>query len=293
MSHAVDSADGHRLLKSEGPWPFTTRRVIRRPDGSHHVWLSRAHRKRLPPGAASAKLAEVASWLWNPGQLNWWIGVIFALGATLFASACVLSLAPALASGLGLSAIEVNAVFFTGSIPFTTAAYLQLYQAANAAAVDFAAAPSPGRRHILGWRPRDIGWLSCALQFPGTVLFNFNTFDALIPGLDWLQQELEIWLPNILGSVLFLASGYLAFVETCHRHLAWKPRELSWWVTFVNLLGCLGFMVAAVFSVVLPGPASEAMITLSLVFTLQGAVCFLVGSLLMLPETVGNHPTDS
>jgi hypothetical protein len=197
----------------------------------------------------------------------------------------VLSLLPSLPAGLGLSPPQVNGVFFAGSVPFTTAAYLQLFQAANAPAPDAPAAQLPGRRRLFGWRPADIGWLSCALQFPGTVLFNFNTFDALAPGLDWAQQDLEIWLPNILGSILFLASGYLAFVETCHRHLAWRPRELSWWVTFINFLGCLGFMVAALFAVVLPGDTGQVRVTLSLTFTLQGAICFFCGSLLMLPES--------
>ena len=31
-----------------------------------------------------------------------------------------------------LDAAQINAIFFAGSIPFTTAGYLQLYQAANA-----------------------------------------------------------------------------------------------------------------------------------------------------------------
>lgn len=44
-------------------------------------------------------------------------------------------------------------------------------------------------------------------------------------------------------------------------------------------------MVSALFSIFLPGPPDEAMVTLAVAFTLQGAICFLVGSLLMLPET--------
>jgi hypothetical protein len=40
-------------------------------------------------------------------------------------------------------------------------------------------------------------------------LFNVNTFDAMLPGLDWLQQDLAIWVPDFNGSVLFLVSGYL------------------------------------------------------------------------------------
>ena len=141
---------------------------------------------------------------------------------------------------------------------------------------------------LLGWQPHNIGWLSCALQFVGTILFNFNTFDAMIPSLTWFQQDLVVWAPNIIGSILFLASGYLAFIESCHAHWAWKPKSISWWVVFTNLLGCVGFMISALFAIVLPGPSNIEAVTLAVLFTLFGAVGFLVGSLLMLPEAISS-----
>ena len=216
--------------------------------------------------------------------MNWWIGTVFALGAFLFALGSIFSLNPEIARWLDLTTTQVGAVFFAGSIPFTTAAYLQLYQSANAPSFDQRNTGAPGRTKIFGWKPRDIGWLSCALQFPGTVLFNINTFDALLPGLNWWQQDIAVWTPNIIGSILFLASGYLAFVETCHAHLAWRPHELSWWVTLLNLLGCIGFMIAAIFAVVPKEEVSPMFSILSIAFTLQGALCFFLGSVLMLPE---------
>lgn len=264
---------------------FVTRRVYRRSDQARYIWESRAHRKQLVRGVALAHYKAVHDWFWAPKRMNWRIATLFALGAMLFMLGSVLCLTPALADLLGLTSRQVNAVFFAGSIPFTTAAYLQLFQAANAPRDPEPDASVPVRRQFFGWRPRDIGWLSCALQFPGTVLFNFNTFDAMIPGLTWFQQDLEVWAPNIVGSILFLASGYLAFVETCHAHWAWKPRSLSWWITFINLLGCIGFMIAAIFAFVPSGTPNETWVTLSLAFTLQGAFCFFVGSCLMLPES--------
>ena len=127
------------------------------------------------------------------------------------------------------------------------------------------------------------------LQFFGTILFNFNTFDAMIPSLTWFEQDLVIWAPNIIGSILFFASGYLAFIETCHAHWAWKPKSVSWWVVFANLLGCIAFLISALFSIVLPGPENTEAVTLSVTFTLLGAIGFLVGSLLMLPETSSSN----
>lgn len=273
-------------LEADGAGPFVSHRLLRQADGNVWHWHSRHHRKRLV-------LREVRSavhfgrlflaQLWQPGQLNWWIGVIFAIGASLFALASVLTLVPDLAAAVGLSPGEVDGIYFLGSIPFTTAAYLQLFQAANADPAPGEAAPVPRNRQWFGWKPHNIGWLSCALQFPGTVLFNFNTFDGLIPSLAWWQNELVVWLPNLVGSVLFLASGYLAFIEVAHRWWAWRLRDVSWWVVFTNLLGCIGFMISALFAVVLPWEV-DWMATTAVVFTLQGAICFWLGSVLMLPE---------
>ena len=231
-------------------------------------------------------MASVVRCLWMPWQLNWWIGNIFAIGSVLFAAASVLSLAPALAQAWALNTVRINAIFFAGSIPFTIAAYLQLFQAANAGEFLPDDAKSRQRPKLFGWQPHDAGWLSSSLQFIGTILFNFNTFDAMIPSLMWFEEDLVIWAPNIIGSILFLVSGYLAFIETCHAHWAWKLKTISWWVVFTNLLGCVGFMISAVFALVLPGPPNAEAITLSVVFTLLGAIGFLVGSLLMLPEMI-------
>ena len=220
-----------------------------------------------------------------PRQLNWWIGVLFAIGSLLFALASVLGLWPQLAVVLALDSVGINAVFFAGSIPFTIAAYLQLFQAANAGGFPRADAGPRQRPILLGWRIRDIGWMSCALQFAGTLLFNVNTFDAMLPGLDWRQQDLDIWAPDFNGSMLFLAAGYLAFIETCHTYWAWRPNNISWWVTFINLLGCVAFMMSAVFAFVLPGSPYIEAVTVSVAFTLLGAVGFFVGSVLTLPES--------
>lgn len=257
------------------------------PDGTLAVWRSRHHRKglyRFAPGEWRAAGLGLRHTVWMPHSLNWWIGIVFAAGALLFLAGSVLALAPTLARALSLGPGGVNAVFFAGSVPFSVAAYLQLFQAANRTPFPAVRIAAPPRRVWFGWAPRNIGWLSCALQFPGTLLFNLNTLDAMLPGLNWWQQDVEVWLPNFVGSVLFLASGLLAFAETCHGYFAWKPASLSWWVTVANLFGCVAFMVSALFAFVPPAPFAVDATTISLVFTLLGAAGFLIGSLLMLPE---------
>ncbi len=286
-------ADQHaRVIEQRGPWPFVTRRIFRLEDETERVWSSRHHRKGLLVGGLPPEARVVSILLrslWMPRQLNWWIGVIFALGSFLFALASMLSLSPAFADTWSLKANQINAIFFAGSIPFTIAAYLQLFQAANVGEFQPAGQKLVTPFHLFGWRPSDIGWLSCALQFVGTILFNFNTFDAMLPSLGWFQEDLLIWTPNFVGSILFLASGHLAFIETCHAHWAWNTGSLSWWVVFTNLLGCIGFMISASFAIYLPTATPEATI-ISIAFTLIGAIGFLVGSLLMLPEAVASQP---
>ena len=134
-------------------------------------------------------------------------------------AASLLGLSPDLATNSRLDLMQVNAIFFVGSIPFTIAAYLQLFQAANAGGW-VASDSRVSKRHTApGWRPNDIGWLSSAFQFAGTVLFNFNTFDAMLPSLNWIQQDLVIWVPNIVGSILFLSSRLVTWRSSkCVTH---------------------------------------------------------------------------
>ena len=230
-------------------------------------------------------MAPPGRWLWKPGSLNWWIGTGFSIGAFLFLLGAILALAPAAARGFGLESAGVNRTYFAGSIFFTAAAFAQLHQAANAPPPGETA--GAGRRAIFGWHPGDAGWLACALQFVGTLAFNLSTWDATVPNLGRIEQDLVIWAPDFAGSVLFLVSGWLAFIETCHAHWAWRPHSLSWDITAINLLGCIAFMVSAVFGYVpRPGAAFDPAI-LSTGFTALGALGFLIGGILLLPEDAG------
>ncbi len=261
-----------RLIERSGPWPFISRKRILRANGVTDELQSRHVRKGLHPQRHRLR-----------ADLNQWIGAIFALGASLFAAASGLSLMPEVAKQLALNNTHINALFFAGSIPFTTAAYLQLIQAANAPAWEHPATVKK-KFNWFGWRPRDIGWLSCILQFAGTLLFNINTFDGMRTDLSWVAADLLVWVPDLIGSLFFLSSGYLAFVEVCHRHLAWLPGSLNWWITLLNLAGCVAFMIAAVYSFT---PSAGDVITntnIAIAFTLAGALGFLSGSLLMLAE---------
>lgn len=255
-----------------GAGPFVTLRLQ-----SGAVWRARSHRKGLHGH-------RVTQSIWQSRSFNILMAVGFAIGSACFIAGAALSLSPEMAQTLKLSADQVNLIYFLGSIFFTTAAYLQLLQAANAP-------PHPGELvsktglHLLGWRPYDPGWLSSALQFAGTLLFNLNTFDAMQVSGDWVSQDIAIWAPDMLGSALFLTSSYLALIETCHKWYSWRPRELAWWIVMVNFLGCVAFMVSAFLAYSPQSGAISQMVTFSVAFTMLGAVGFLQGAMLALFES--------
>lgn len=274
-----------RCIEESGPWPFVTRRIFRDADRLIE-WSSRHHRKRLalPLPDLWAPYADPFAWLWNPRSLNWWIGLVFAIGSFLFGLASVLAL-----SGASVAPSLTNGLYLIGSIPFTVAAWMQLAQAANAENIPGSTphrSVSRRRFRLIGWQPANAGWWSCLLQFAGTLLFNLSTLEAWIRIKGWFWQDLVIWVPNLSGSVLFLASGYLAFAEAGHRHWWWQPGKLTWQVVFANLLGCIGFMISAPCGVFLPDGSESGLAAVSTGFTLVGAVFFLVGSGLLMRESL-------
>ena len=280
------------VRRSGGPGPFVTHRVQRLASGLHRVATSRRHRKGLPPHElatpAEATLARPTSpaaflHLWAPHRLAWWIAVLFAVGSTHFLVGALAATWPEAAPAALRDPGTLGLVFFIGSIFFTAAAWLQWLEALNGD-VATALEEAPRRWRWFGWRPRNLGYLACAVQLLGTILFNFNTADAMLPGLSWREQDLLIWTPNMLGSICFLVASYLAYAEVSHGGASFAPRSVSWWIAVVNLAGSVAFQLSALESFAGPTPTSPEMLFWSTFFTAAGALCFLVGAYLLIPE---------
>ncbi len=165
------------------------------------------------------------------------------------------------------------------------AGYSQYNQSINAPdAVDSTGrATGPAKRRPLAWQPGRIDFWATFPQFLGTLAFNMSTFAAFI-NVRWLGYDLLVWVPDFVGSILFLTSGTAAVVEFCHRLWCWQQHKLSWWIVMINFVGCVAFMISAVLAFVRPQPIFDNLATWATVFTLIGAVCFLVGAYLMWPE---------
>jgi hypothetical protein len=69
-----------------------------------------------------------------------------------------------------------------------------------------------------------------------------------------------------------------------HGLWSWRPRSLSWLITASNLLGSIAFGASAVASHVVPASDQPRNVTLMNLGTFVGALAFLVGAVLLLPE---------
>jgi hypothetical protein len=236
-------------------------------DGLLLRWESRRHRKHLTRSATRG-----STW-WAPHARGWWIGVLFAVGSTLF----VLGALPPYADAVGIR--WDTATFFVGSLFFTTAAFLTYREAVDAAPAD-----NQSRRRVLVFQPRRIDWWASAVQLVGTLYFNVSTAAAMAIDLAAQSQDRYVWRPDAIGSLCFLVASALAWYEVCHGWIAWRPREWSWWITLVNLLGSIAFGVSAVASYVIPATGELRNAARANLGTLVGAICFLIGALLLLPE---------
>jgi hypothetical protein len=237
------------------------------PDGVIVRWESRHHRKHL-------KGATAGSMWWAPTARGWWIAVLFAIGSVLFAAGAV----PAYARAVGSE--WDNVTFFIGSLFFTSAAFLTYREAVDAAP----SAVNPAHRRFFVYQPGRIDWWATGVQLIGTLFFNVSTGTATVANLSAHTAHQHVWRPDAAGSVCFLVASVLAWYEVCHGWGAWRPRQWSWWITLANLVGSVAFGVSAVAAYVNPVTGQVHNVDRANTQTLIGAVCFFIGSLLLLPE---------
>jgi hypothetical protein len=262
-----------RSIERRGTWV-----TYRRPDGLLVRWESRAYRKHHNPldgGGGS-------TW-WAPGAVGWWIGVLFMVGSACFALGAV----PGYVSWVGTT--TDNITFFVGSVFFTSAATLQCLEVVNADPVRDEESQPRRRVRFLTWEPRRIDWWATAVQLVGTLFFNISTFAALVASLGAARADQYVWRPDALGSVCFLVASELAFAEVGHRWISWRPRVRSWWIAALNLAGSAAFGVSAAAAYVVPDSGQPRNVELVNLGTFAGALGFLFGAFLLLPERT-EHP---
>ncbi len=213
------------------------------------------------------------------------MAILFAIGSICFA----LGSFPAFTEVVGST--TDNLTFFIGSVFFTIAAFLQYCEVATTRA--HLNGSERHRVHLLFRVQRHrIDWWAAVVQLVGTLWFNRTTLSALVVGLGASVRHHPIWRPDALGSVCFLVSSWLSWAEECHGPGAWRPADVSWWITLLNLLGSVAFGVSAVASYVTP-TGQLVSLALTNLGTFVGALCFLAGSVLLLPERTASDRSET
>ena len=266
---------GWTVVSRRAVGPFTTRVEYLKPDGSAAEWSSRWHRKHASLLSRTGD-GRGSIW-WSPHRASWWIGVLFAIGSTCF----LLGPLPGFIQLVGSAAD--GTVFFVGSLFFTSAALLQYLEAANAD--PGAGGERRSRMRLLTFEPHRIDWWSTLIQLVGTLFFNVNTFRAMQQSFDTSDVDRLVWRPEAIGSVCFLISGVLAYLEIRDGGLLAAKRTLEWKISVVNLGGCILFGISAVAGYIVPETGDVLDLAAANGSTCLGALCFLVGSLLLLRET--------
>lgn len=204
-----------------------------------------------------------------------WIAGLFIVGSSLFGLGAV----PFYSEAVGLRLCALT--FFLGSLFFTGAAFLQYRESVDA----LASKRGPRRPTFWVWAPQDPGWLASVVQLLGTLWFNWSTANALRVNLDAALADQRVWRPDALGSIAFLVSSGLALWAVHREMIAGQPKPRSWTIGVLNMVGSVAFGVSAVAAFVVPSSGDVRNAELSNLGTLVGAVCFLIGAILLVPRT--------
>lgn len=267
--------EGWRVVKTRGPLGFTTHAVLERPDGSRVEWTSRRHRKRLGLRGVGPRGAV------RPSSSSCWIGGLFAVGSACFAIASLPVYFDA------MSPTVVAWTFFVGSIFFTSAGYLQYHEVIHApeGVLDPASRRGP-LEHLVGWHPHRIDFWATLVQLLGTLLFNISTFSGTRGNLDVDRERHLVWAPDVYGSICFLIASWLAYGEVNRGAVPRPDGSVGWWVAALNMAGSIAFGASAVGARYVGSSGAVANVALVNLGTFLGAVCFLVGALLLPVESV-------
>ncbi|WP_235892282.1 hypothetical protein [Mycolicibacterium hodleri] len=186
---------------------------------------------------------------------------LFVIGSACFATGT----APGFSSSAGAGA--ANVLCFFGSWFFTSAAWIQLVRSGPEGSAE---------------------WLSAAVQFGGTVLFNVST-GASVWAHAVLAERRLVWAPDATGSLAFLVSAAFGIVAVTASVGRWVPKSREWQAQWINMIGCIAFGASAVGAFVYKS-GSTADEVLANLGTFLGALCFLAAALLVLPRAAGVRP---
>ena len=157
------------------------------------------------------------------------------------------------------AARSIDTVYLVGGFFFSLGGYASVLQAGNAPTdIDQDGSLTSARWRWWDLRPHNLGWLSAAVLFLGTLLFAVSLVAAFGQNLTVRQANTWIWIPDMLGCVCFLVSGHLALLEICHGRIGVRLHEIGWWIVFVNQVGSVLFFLAGLAAYTRPAHVDRA-----------------------------------
>lgn len=273
-----DLPEGWHVERASGPPGFVTRMTLAAPDGRHYEWTSRRHRKRLGLSPTSTPASETSR-PGHPDLTSWWLAALFGVGAVCFAVGSM----PVFFNDVDPSVLAWT--FFVGSLFFTSAGYLQFHETTTAPDGVLSSPPRLRLRALLHWRPHRLDWWAAVIQFAGTLAFNVTTAAAFASDLSAGQEVRLIWAPDVMGSVCFLVASGMAWAEVNHGMRPRPDRSVGWRIAALNMVGSITFGAAAVAARYVPTTGEPANLALVNLGTFAGAICFLIGAILLPVES--------
>ncbi len=282
-----DTAESRARLRRPDHWHlrradragwFTTGLTWDLPDGMSARWASRRARRRGLVDLRDASGAVTATTRAEPvtarrlARINVVAAVSFVLGGSLFA------LGALLAQVGSAAARDIDTVYLVGGCFFSLGGYASVLQAGNAPTeIDSDGSLTSARWRWWDPRPHNLGWLSAAVLFLGTLLFAVSLVAAFGENFTVRQENTWIWIPDMLGCVCFLLSGHLALLEVCQGRIGVRVHEIGWWIVFVNQVGSVLFFLAGLAAYTRPATSTALDLGVANWGTFLGAVCFVIG----------------
>ena len=130
------------------------------------------------------------------------------------------------------------------------------------------------------WAPERASWWIGILFAVGSSCFLVAPF----PGFVELVGSGVDGMVFFAGSVFFTSAATLQCLETFNADRG-PGGGLEWRIAAVNLAGCVAFGISAVGAYVVPATGDVVDLAVANAFTALGALCFLVGAVLLLPES--------
>ncbi len=210
---------------------------------------------------------------WTPRDPEWRITMLFIVGSALFA----LGSFPPYSQLVDGRVVGIT--FVIGSLFFTAAALSTAVRV-----IDEDRNDGTRTRWWSESRVARLRW-AAVIQLAGTLLFNINTIDAMITTFDVEETNRLVWGPDFFGCVAFLVASHLYWWDTRRRREAGgtETHDSEWWSSLLNYVGSVFFMASALAAFTLTTTGEAINIAIVNSGTFAGALCFLVGSYVLLP----------